>query len=138
MGIDIDDAIQACNLRIAQDNPQFKCQPTDFYPQTPSNKVLMKGYWIAQYEVIYGQYHDCIQANGCLQYHTELALEDSYPFNMATRDEAAQYCKWRGGHLPNEQEWEYAVRGYEIFCILGVTILMVSLQIYVINNALSV
>ncbi len=34
-----------------------------------------------------------------------------YPVTCITWEEAKAYCKWRGGHLPNEHEWEYACKG---------------------------
>src|SRR6185503_4097074 len=34
-----------------------------------------------------------------------------HPMNCVTFDEAASYCKWRGGRLPSEAEWEFAAEG---------------------------
>jgi formylglycine-generating enzyme required for sulfatase activity len=34
-----------------------------------------------------------------------------HPMVLVTQDDAAFYCAWRGGRLPNELEWERASRG---------------------------
>lgn len=91
------------------------------YPEVPMHTVFLDGYWIDKYEVTNGRYALCVADGACKapwinssytreEYYGNPEF-DNYPVIMVDWWQADQYCKWTGGQLPTEAEWEKAARG---------------------------
>jgi formylglycine-generating enzyme required for sulfatase activity len=79
--------------------------------------VFVSAFAIDRYEVTVADYKECITAGDCalepLIAGDERYIRDEWPIVNVTWDESQQYCRWRGGRLPTEAEWERAARGVE-------------------------
>lgn len=87
----------------------------------PSHRVYLDGYLIYRFEVTNGMYQDCVTAGACPrpeqkesrtrpEYYGNDDYSD-YPVIYVDYTSALSYCRWVGGRLPTEAEWERAARG---------------------------
>ncbi len=83
-----------------------------FAYEKPVHAVYLDTYQIGKYEVTVAQYRKFCKATGKkMPKAPEWGWKDNHPIVNVTWDDAAAYCKWAGGRLPTEAEWEKAARG---------------------------
>jgi eukaryotic-like serine/threonine-protein kinase len=94
----------------------------DFWgAEGPVHQVYLDGYWIQRTEVTNALYQRCVSEKSCplpasiSSYTTPNYYGnpdfDGFPVVNVSWSGAQSYCRWIGGRLPTEAEWEKAARG---------------------------
>lgn len=83
----------------------------------PIRRVFTDAFWISKNNVTVSQFADYCEATG-YKFDWDGRRppwgwdgKDDRPMVNVTWEEARAYCKWAGGNLPTEAQWEKAARG---------------------------
>ena len=80
--------------------------------EKPQRKVYLDHYYIYKYPVIVAQYRKfCAATKHAMPSTPFWGWKESHPIVNVSWEDAEAYCKWAGGHLPTEAQWEKAARG---------------------------
>jgi sulfatase modifying factor 1 len=90
-----------------------ECSAAQFVAETPARRVYVRSFEIDRLEVSNADYRRCVREGRCLPARPSAATIPrlQQPVVQVTWREARDYCRFMGGDLPSEAQWEYAAHG---------------------------
>jgi formylglycine-generating enzyme required for sulfatase activity len=99
-------------VRIPSGTYEIGCMDPDVCPENPIRTTTVAAFLIGKYEVTLSDYRQCVRAGACpVLVPTSRDGGDSLRVLALTWSESFEYCRWRGGRPPTNEEWEIAARG---------------------------
>ncbi len=95
---------------------QYGSRKPWFANESPERKLSLKAFYIDKTEVTneaYAKFVSVTSRKPPVDWKDGVmpAKKGKYPVTNVSWFDASAYCKWKGGRLPTEQEWEKAARG---------------------------
>lgn len=88
------------------------CSTQQFVDETPARRVFVRSFEIDRTEVSNAAYDRCVTAGKCSPPRDGSALPPrQWPVVQVSWREAREYCRFMGGDLPTEAQWELAAHG---------------------------